>query len=67
MTNPVTPSQFHWTRQAVDTLAELMPLTQQTREVVADQIEHTAARFGKSCIKRDDVYAYFGYCNTVSA
>jgi len=64
MTNPVTPSQFYWTRQAIEAMADLMPEAVVSRESVACEIERRAAKAGKSFINRVDVEAYFGYCKS---
>ena len=66
MTNPVTPSTFYWTRQAIEAMSELMPQAVITREAVAAEIELRAAREGRSFIKRNDVEIYFGYCQEVA-
>ena len=67
MTNPVTPSQFYWTRQAIEAMSELMPEAVIPREAVAREIETRIAKHGRSFVKRVDVESYFGYCNAVTA
>lgn len=66
MTNPVTPSQFYWTRQAIEAMSDLMPQAVIPRETVASEIESRLARAGRSFVKRADVESYFGYCNAES-
>lgn len=67
MCNPVTPSTFYWTSQAIQAMTDLMPEAVVPREIVASEIELKAGREGRSFIKRNDVESYFGYCQTVSA
>lgn len=67
MTNPITPSTFYWTRQAIEAMSDLMPEAVISREAVASEIESRIARHGRSFVKRNDVEAYFGYCKPVES